>query len=74
MSAYYSCTRKQIFFLGGTQILFVSAIEMNVDVCFSLIVPLKAMRDDQSLVHMLVYCTLCLCVTVIRGHGVHVLQ
>ena len=59
---------------------------MNVDLCFSLIVPLKARRDVQSLVAMSAYYTLCLRVTVIctwtpypritvlRGHRVRVLQ
>ena len=70
--AYYSFTRTQIFFsrwhFNFTLILFVSVIEMNVDLCFSLIVLLKARRDDQSLVPLFAYYTLYLRVTVIRRH------
>jgi len=78
VSVYYSCKRTQIVFsrwhFNFTLILFVSVIEMNVDLCFSLIVPLKARRDDQSLVPVSAYCTLCPRVTVMRGYGVRILQ
>ena len=55
-------------------IVLLGVIEINVDLCFSLIVPLKAMIDDQSFVPVSAYYSSCLRITVTCGHCVYLLK
>ena len=75
MSAYYSNMRTQIFFFrwhfNFNLLVLLRVIEINVDLCFSLIVLSKAMIDNQSFVPVSAYYSSCPRITVTHGHCVH---